>query len=93
MSSATLRPCETRRSSRFVRRQLRHRRRSAAQRRARYSRPLCETLEPRVLLATVTWDGDADNLWGNPLNWHDEYGNAVVPRAAATSTSTTCRAT
>lgn len=29
-----------------------------------------DTLEPRLALSTVTWDGGGgDNLWSNPLNW------------------------
>lgn len=34
-----------------------------------------ETLEPRALLAAVSWDGGGgDTLWSNPLNWS---GNAL----------------
>ncbi|MBM3999049.1 MAG: hypothetical protein FJ297_05810 [Planctomycetes bacterium] len=33
-------------------------------------RPQAEFLEPRTLLAFVTWDGDGGDLsWNNPLNW------------------------
>ncbi|MFT7643806.1 MAG: hypothetical protein ACI9G1_005572, partial [Pirellulaceae bacterium] len=38
---------------------------------------LVETLEPRVLLASVVWDGEAgDNDWNNQVNW---VGNVQIP--------------
>jgi hypothetical protein len=50
-----------------------------------------EHLEPRQLLATVTWDGGGgDNEWGNPLNWSGDalpgLNDAVVIDAAGQPT-------
>ena len=41
--------------------------------------PALEALEPRALLATVTWTGAAgDGLWDNPLNWTEQTTNGPV---------------
>ena len=41
--------------------------------------PRMDALEPRVVLAAVSWDaGGGDGLWSNPLNW----SNDALPTAA-----------
>jgi hypothetical protein len=60
-------------SAKFMRR---HRDRRANRRRQTYS---CEALEPRLLLAAVSWDaGAGDGLWNSAANW----SNDAVPTAA-----------
>ena len=47
-------------------------------RRLQQRRSLLETLEQRMLLTTVAWDGEAgDGLWSSPLNWSGD----VLPGA------------
>ncbi len=48
-------------------------------RRKQARRRLIETLEPRHLLAALTWNTDSDGDWHDPGNWIDEQGNAGVP--------------
>ncbi len=44
------------------------------------SRHVCETLESRLLLSTVTWTGNAgDNQWTDAGNWVNTLGQNVVP--------------
>ena len=56
-----------------------------SQRKPRRTRkPTLESLEPRLALATVLWDGEAgDNDWNNAANWFDDTNglNDVLPGA------------
>lgn len=56
---------------------------ASRQRRQRHNRPRLEALEPRLVLATLTWtggDGNVDHaLWSNSANWTDSAGQPSVP--------------
>ena len=41
-----------------------------------------ESLEPRMVLATVTWDGDVGANWASALNWDGGAGNFTWLSAA-----------
>lgn len=59
---------------------------------ARRRKMFLEQLEDRALLAVLTWDGSASNLWSNPANWSSDVApqpgdDLVFPAGALNPTN------